>query len=279
MAIEPMLSRKRSAGDTTRVIRESRNEAMRVILEVLQGSRKGRSFMFDRHDTFIVGRSRFVHCSMPEDMALSRDHFMVEINPPLCELRDLGSTNGTFVNNQRVDRIRLASGDLIAAGQSVFRVRVDQIPLSSSEAGSPSAPSSRSEADGQTAIKCTGCGTPAPQDLTIAGPLQDDATEVVEWWCSFCRSELAALPQPVPHYTILREIGRSEVSVVYQARHNQTGQMVALKLIMPEMATTRTAIDRFCREMSVISQLQHPDNVEWYEQGDDPGTVLVRHGV
>ena len=143
MAIESMLSRMKSAGDTTRITRESRNEAMRVILEVLQGTRKGRSFMFDRHDTFIVGRSRFVHCSMPEDMALSRDHFMLEINPPQCELRDLGSTNGTFVNNQRVDRIRLASGDMIAAGQSVFRVKVDQAPLSSSEAGSSS--SSRRE--------------------------------------------------------------------------------------------------------------------------------------
>ena len=61
---------------------------------------------------------------MPEDMALSRDHFMIEINPPQCELRDLGSTNGTFVNNQRVDRVRLVSGDMIAAGQSVFRVGV-----------------------------------------------------------------------------------------------------------------------------------------------------------
>src|SRR5271157_5069535 len=159
MAIESTLSRMSSAGDTTRVIRESRNEAMRVILEVLQGSRKGRTFMFDRHDTFIVGRSRFVHCSMPEDMALSRDHFMLEINPPQCELRDLGSTNGTFVNNQRVDRIRLASRDLIAAGQSVFRVKVDQAPLSSSEAGSPSPSSSgsRSEGDALVAIRCAGC--------------------------------------------------------------------------------------------------------------------------
>ena len=74
------------AARKTLVDRESRNEAMRVILEVLQGPRKGRSFMFDRHDTFIVGRSRFVHCSMPEDMALSRDHFMIEINPPQCEM-------------------------------------------------------------------------------------------------------------------------------------------------------------------------------------------------
>ena len=57
------------------------------------------------------------------------------------------------------------------------------------------------------------------------------------------------------------------MGVVYQARHNLTGQMVALKLIMPETATTRAAIDRFQREMSVISQLRHPNIVEWYEQG------------
>ena len=76
---------------------------MRVILDVVQGPLKGRQFVLDRQDTYIVGRSRFVHCPMPEDMALSRDHFMIEINPPECELRDLGSTNGTFVNNHRVD--------------------------------------------------------------------------------------------------------------------------------------------------------------------------------
>ncbi len=266
MAMESLLSRMSSAGDTTRIIRESRNEAMRVILEVLQGSRKGRTFLFDRYDTFIVGRSRFVHCSMPEDMALSRDHFMLEINPPQCELRDLGSTNGTFVNDQRVDRIRLASGDLIAAGQSVFRVKVDQAPLSSSD-DLPSSSGSRSEDDGLVAIRCAGCLAPAPQNIAIAGPMHGDATEVVEWWCSQCRSESAALPQPVPHYTTLREIGRGAMGVVYQARHNQTGRLVALKLIVPETASTRTAIDRFYREMSVISQLRHPNIVEWYEQG------------
>ncbi len=98
---------------------------MRVILDVLQGPRKGRSYVFDRHDTFIVGRSRFVHCSMPEDPALSRDHFLIEINPPRCELRDLGSTNGTFVNDRQVQRARLGTGDRIAAGQSIFLVRVE----------------------------------------------------------------------------------------------------------------------------------------------------------
>src|SRR5215469_1809187 len=98
---------------------------MRVILDVLQGPRKGHSYVFDRHDTFIVGRSRFVHCPMPEDSALSRDHFLIEISPPRCEIRDLGSTNGTFVNDRRVERGRLKSGDRIAAGQSIFGVRVE----------------------------------------------------------------------------------------------------------------------------------------------------------
>ena len=85
---------------------------------------------------------------------------MIDVNPPLCELRDLGSTNGTFVNNQRVDRVRLASGDMIAAGQSVFRVQVDRSAISSSER----AVGVRCEENStQTAIRCTGCGTQAPR--------------------------------------------------------------------------------------------------------------------
>jgi serine/threonine-protein kinase len=43
--------------------------------------------------------------------------------------------------------------------------------------------------------------------------------------------------------------------------------VVALKLIVPESAAARSAVDRFLREMSVISQLKHPNIVEWLEQG------------
>ena len=128
---------------------------MHVTLEVLEGPLKGRSFVFERHDTFIVGRSRFVHCPMPEDMALSRDHFMIEINPPQCELRDLGSTNGTFVNNNRVDRVRLVSGDMIAAGQSVFRVagRAGAGDLSSADDGSEGHARHRDDLDGSDSLR------------------------------------------------------------------------------------------------------------------------------
>lgn len=241
-------------------------EVMRVILDVVEGPLKGRQFVLDRPETFVIGRSRFVHCPMPEDMALSRDHFMIELNPPTCELRDLGSTNGTFVNNRRVDRSPLASQDVIAAGQSVFRVEVETAG-SILSLDDPSDSVGRATIFRAGSIRCAGCGTPAPQNLTIPGPAGAAANELVEWWCASCRSESASLPQPVPYYTCLRELGRGAMGVVYQARHNMTGQMVALKLIMPETATTRSAIDRFQREMSVISQLRHPNIVECYEQG------------
>ena len=242
---------------------------MRVILDVLQGPRVGRSFIFDRHDTFIVGRSRFVHCPIPEDVALSRDHFLIEINPPRCEIRDLGSTNGTFVNDRRVERARLKSFDQIAAGQSVFRVRVEASATVTATSGAESRTSRRTETlnNHPAPIFCGGCGMPAPPEIDVARGSSPLLGEPVDWLCELCRFEVSTLPQPVPHYTTLRELGRGGMGVVYQARHNQTGQLVALKLIVPESAAARSAVDRFLREMSVISQLKHPNIVEWLEQG------------
>ena len=247
--------------------------SMRVILDVLDGPRKGRTFVFDRHDTFIVGRSRYVHCSMPEDSALSRDHFLIEINPPRCEVRDLGSTNGTFVNERKVDRARLNSGDRIAAGQSLFQVRVEGLPTSGLEPLGDSSATTESTSGTHPfghnggPIRCISCGADAPVDVDVALGPDVSGGEPVEWFCDRCRADVAAVPQPVPHYTTLRELGRGAMGVVYQARHNQTGRLVALKLIVPESAAARSAVDRFLREMSVISQLKHPNIVEWLEQG------------
>jgi pSer/pThr/pTyr-binding forkhead associated (FHA) protein/tRNA A-37 threonylcarbamoyl transferase component Bud32 len=255
----------------TKATRDLHRPTMRVILDVVQGPQQGRQFVFDRHDTFIVGRSRFVHCSVPEDSALSRDHFLIEVNPPRCEVRDLGSTNGTFVNEQRVERVRLSSGDRITAGTSVFQVRVEGLPLSGDVRATvtpPSADPGTVTLDvGGVPIRCAGCGALAPPDTDIASGPDFKAGEPFQGLCEVGRADAAAMPQPVPHYTTLAELGRGAMGVVYKARNNQSGRMVALKLIVPESAAARSAIDRFLREMSVISQLKHPNIVEWLEQG------------
>jgi hypothetical protein len=64
------------------------------------------------------------------DPGLSRDHFALEAGTAAVVLRDLGSTNGTFVNGSRVERHVLAEGDSLRAGETSFRVRVSPRPQS-----------------------------------------------------------------------------------------------------------------------------------------------------
>jgi serine/threonine-protein kinase len=98
---------------------------MRVTLSVIAGPHAGTEFHFDRHDTFLVGRSRHAHFQLPEkDRYFSRIHFMMEVNPPHCRLIDMGSHNGTYVNGQRVLTGDLGDGDQIRAGHTIIRLTV-----------------------------------------------------------------------------------------------------------------------------------------------------------
>jgi serine/threonine-protein kinase len=98
---------------------------MRVTLTVIAGPHAGTEFTFDRHDTFLVGRSRHAHFQLPEkDRYFSRIHFMMEVNPPQCRLIDMGSHNGTYVNGQRMLSGDLHDGDQIRAGHTVLRLGV-----------------------------------------------------------------------------------------------------------------------------------------------------------
>ena len=97
---------------------------MQVNLRVLAGPYKGRVFSFDEHDTFLIGRNNGAHLCLPDDRFFSRNHCLLEIDPPRCFLRDLGSTNGTFVNGRRVGETFLRHGDQIQGGATVLVVEV-----------------------------------------------------------------------------------------------------------------------------------------------------------
>ncbi len=65
-----------------------------------------------------------------DDRRVSRVHFEIEATNDGIALRDLGSTNGTFVDGVRVRDADLASGNVIRAGDSSIRVDVDAAPAS-----------------------------------------------------------------------------------------------------------------------------------------------------
>lgn len=74
---------------------------MKVNLTVMEGTDKGKVFSFDEPENFLLGRSADKskeHLLLsPDDTYVSRNHFLLEINPPDCFIRDAGSLNGTFI--------------------------------------------------------------------------------------------------------------------------------------------------------------------------------------
>jgi pSer/pThr/pTyr-binding forkhead associated (FHA) protein len=69
----------------------------------------------------VIGRGREANLTLPHPL-VSRKHCEIfEDNGKLC-VRDLGSLNGTYVNNERItDATSLPSGDLLTVGAVTFR--------------------------------------------------------------------------------------------------------------------------------------------------------------
>ncbi|MFN2449669.1 MAG: FhaA domain-containing protein [Candidatus Baltobacteraceae bacterium] len=66
-----------------------------------------------------VGRS--AQCDIVlSDPSVSRNHALLDVQGSTLSVHDAGSTNGTFVNGERIDTHTLAPGDTIAFGKSLW---------------------------------------------------------------------------------------------------------------------------------------------------------------
>jgi len=235
---------------------------MRVTLRVLAGPYSGQEFVFDQHDTFLIGRSENAHLYLPEDRFFSRHHCLLEIAPPRCFLRDLGSTNGTFVNGERVQEVFLKSGDRIQGGQTILEVDVQAEPKPAvGEAPTLMRPL-------ELTVECANCG----RRETVEGSATSDRMTFI---CEDCREELKRKPQPVPGYQMIKMLGRGGMGCVMLARSEKNGEAVAIKTLLPEVAITDQALRRFMREIEVAAALDHPNIVRFLESGTHNGAVYL----
>ena len=73
-----------------------------------------------QREEFLVGRG--TDCDLRlSDGSISRHHCLIRVRPQETTLVDLGSSNGTYVNGQRiVSQTRLSPGDKISMGPFIF---------------------------------------------------------------------------------------------------------------------------------------------------------------
>jgi gamma-glutamylcyclotransferase (GGCT)/AIG2-like uncharacterized protein YtfP len=100
---------------------------MLVILEAVSGPIAGRKIEVRSGTILRIGRTAKSDYALGEDSYLSGQHFAIENDGNEARARDLGSSNGTFVNGERVtSETVLREGDSLTAGGSTFTVRLDE---------------------------------------------------------------------------------------------------------------------------------------------------------
>ena len=90
-------------------------------LRFISGKYQGGEYPLAENGELVIGRSSDLDMVLIEDM-VSRKHAKITLAPGQITISDLGSTNGTFVNGEKVKRARLKEGDRILIGTSILKL-------------------------------------------------------------------------------------------------------------------------------------------------------------
>ena len=112
---------------------------------------------------------------------------------------------------------------------------------------------------------------PAPTACVCCGAsLTADADRGL---CPACQTESRALRQSVEGYTLVRELGRGSMGLVYLAVRHEDLRATALKTIIPAAGGSEAQVTRFLREAGILRELQHPNIVAFRDMGESGGLL------
>ena len=91
-----------------------------LALRFISGKYQGGEFPLGAQPEIVVGRSSELDMVLVEDM-VSRRHARIACGEQIV-IEDLGSTNGTFVNGEKIKKATLKEGDRVLIGTSILKV-------------------------------------------------------------------------------------------------------------------------------------------------------------
>ena len=99
---------------------------MQVVLIMFRSDGERRSFSLPK-DTTVIGRRE--DCDLRIPLAeVSRKHCRFIIEGDTLRLEDMGSSNGTFHNGERIQSAVVQPGDTVQVGPCIFVIQIDGVP-------------------------------------------------------------------------------------------------------------------------------------------------------
>ena len=135
---------------------------MQVVLVMFRAGGERRSFSVVR-DVTVLGRREDCDLRIPLG-DVSRKHCRIIRSSDTVRLEDLGSSNGTLCNGQRITSVELRPGDTIVLGPVTFVVQIDGVP-----ADENLAPHGAKPASGGDATSVVGVQLDALDDIEPTG--------------------------------------------------------------------------------------------------------------
>jgi eukaryotic-like serine/threonine-protein kinase len=249
-----------------------------VTLSAVEGPGSGKQYRYSERTIAIVGRADDCDPRIEDVKQLvSRHHCLFDINPPDIRVRDFGSLNGTYVNDEEIGRrlpdqtpeegARLAfrerdlvDGDRIKLGDTVLKVGTC----------APTPPNISQASPGHKA--CSVCGGSLADDSgrtagdAVCERCQADRAGAIEQLIRRLLKGEAVMPE-IRGYELVKKLGDGGQGVVYLARHQDSGELVALKILLAKVAVQERACAQFEREIDNIRALNHPNVVSFRETG------------
>jgi len=123
------------------------------------------------------------------------------------------------------------------------------------------------DADGQTSL-----GNLRKGETTVSSPENEAGQELYDFLAPAEQAdEIGRLGQ----YRILKVLGAGGMGVVFEAEDPKLKRKVAIKAMLPALAASATAKQRFLREAQTAAAIEHDHIVAIYQVGEDRGVPFI----
>lgn len=231
---------------------------LKALLQFYKGDREV-SVPMDRK-SFLIGRGLQSDIRLLDDSKVSRKHCSIKEEKGGFYITDLGSSNGTYVNDTEVEtKQELHEHDKIRIGDREFLFMFDRRKGTATEKITK-------------IIFCVTCGG----SITYKEIKEGNAGEGDQGYiCSECSGPDSMTGHIFLNYDIRARIAQGGMGIVYRAEHRVLKTTVALKLIREGKDTDKNIIERFMREVRLGSMVKHPNIIEFIDAGEHDGVKYL----